>query len=113
MPNKPGMHRLIIAVLALLLSCGCMAPAGRYPGWAEYEATHAVMGVAFDQAGDLWAGGLGGAVEWRPDGTHAQFTHADGLVNDSVWSTLVAPDGAVWFGTSRGVSRFDGTGWQS
>jgi streptogramin lyase len=100
-------------LLGLVFLAGCMGSPGSFPGWAAYETSHQVMGVAFDRAGNLWAGGPQGAVEWQPDGRHVQFTRADGLVADPIWSVLVAPDGVVWFGTSGGVSRFDGSNWQS
>jgi hypothetical protein len=39
------------------------------------------------------------------------LTSADGLVDDWVQTAAVASDGALWFGTARGVSRFDGQNW--
>src|SRR4051812_19291385 len=36
------------------------------------------------------------------------YTHEDGLAGDSVRSVLQAADGAMWFGTEQGISRFDG-----
>ncbi len=41
------------------------------------------------------------------------FTTKDGLGNDYVWTIHEARDGALWFGTQSGVSRFDGRSWQS
>lgn len=35
------------------------------------------------------------------------YTTADGLADNHVSSIAVAPDGALWFGTVRGISRFD------
>jgi ligand-binding sensor domain-containing protein len=32
-------------------------------------------------------------------------------VDDYVTAIAVAPDGVAWFGTSSGVSRFDGETW--
>ena len=113
MAHKHGIYTLLIAVLVLLVLAGCMAAQGLYPGWAAYQAAHKLTGVVFDRAGNLWAGGPGGAVVWHPDGTHSQYTQVDGLVNDSVWAVLAAPDGAIWFGTSGGVARFDRKSWQS
>ena len=113
MAQANGANKLSVLILALLFLAGCMAQPTGYAGWAAYESTHQVMAVAFDQAGNLWAGGPGGAVVWHPDGTHSQYTQVDGLVNDSVWAVLAAPDGAVWFGTSGGAARFDGSKWQS
>lgn len=39
--------------------------------------------------------------EWRT------FTTADGLADDSVRTIAVAEDGALWFGTDGGASRFE------
>ena len=39
------------------------------------------------------------------------FAAPDRLVNDRVLSTAVDADGATWFGTVEGVSRFDDQDW--
>lgn len=41
------------------------------------------------------------------------YTTADGLAADSVEAIVVAPDGAVWFGTAEGATRFDGERWRT
>ncbi len=46
------------------------------------------------------------AQEWQT------FTTSDGLVNSGVRTVVQSRDGAMWFGTRSGVSRFDGT-WQT
>ena len=54
--------------------------------------------------------GLGNGVleaqEWYT------YTTIDGLANNDVLSVYQSRDGAMWFGTRGGVSRFDGT-WQT
>jgi ligand-binding sensor domain-containing protein len=61
----------------------------------------------------IWAGTWGGGVarfdgrEWR------NYTTADGLAGDIVYSIAEAPDGVLWFGTNAGLSRFDGRSWYS
>lgn len=37
-----------------------------------------------------------------------QISHKDGLVSDSVFTTVVDKKGFVWFGTEGGLQRFDG-----
>ena len=37
----------------------------------------------------------------------------DGLADNPVWAVAVAPDGALWFGTEAGASRFDRKSWSS
>ncbi|MBI4327056.1 MAG: hypothetical protein HY674_17595, partial [Chloroflexi bacterium] len=41
-------------------------------------------------------------------GTWRTYTTADGLPGGRVWAIYSAPDGALWFGTSGGLARFDG-----
>jgi signal transduction histidine kinase/CheY-like chemotaxis protein/ligand-binding sensor domain-containing protein/protocatechuate 3,4-dioxygenase beta subunit len=41
-------------------------------------------------------------------GRWQNLSHVHGLAEDSVASSYEAPDGAMWFGTRDGVSRFDG-----
>lgn len=36
------------------------------------------------------------------------YSHQDGLAANQVYSLFQAADGAIWFGTDQGVSRFDG-----
>jgi len=40
--------------------------------------------------------------------TWTTYTTADGLVDNRVCAVAAAPDGALWFGTRQGVSRFTG-----
>jgi PAS domain S-box-containing protein len=42
-------------------------------------------------------------------GRWRRFTHVDGLAEDRVRCVCQAADGALWFGTEGGVSRFDGS----
>jgi signal transduction histidine kinase/CheY-like chemotaxis protein/ligand-binding sensor domain-containing protein len=46
-------------------------------------------------------------------GTWKSYTVADGLVGNTVNKIAFAPDGAVWFGTASGASRFDGQEFQN
>ena len=40
------------------------------------------------------------------------FTATDGLADNDVRSILIDPDGVKWFGTSNGLSRYDGSDWK-
>lgn len=65
--------------------------------------------VANDQS--VWAGTWGGGVS-RFDGKRwHNYTTADGLAGNIVYSMTQEPDGVFWFGTNGGVSRFDGKNW--
>jgi len=54
--------------------------------------------------------GVARAQGWRSAWT--TFTTADGLASDTVTAICQAEDGALWFGTMQGVSRYDGE-WQT
>jgi ligand-binding sensor domain-containing protein len=85
-----------------------------HPGWATYTNANQVSDLAFDSDGNLWAVGNGGVVKWNlAAGTNTKFTVDDGLANDCVSSVAIALDGAVWVGTRRGASRFDGHTWKT
>ena len=63
--------------------------------------------------GSVWAGTWGGRVG-RFDGKRWQnFTTRDGLAGNIVYAITQDARGALWFGTSNGVSRFDGKNWRS
>jgi len=76
-------------------------------------------GVSADLDEAVWFGNrssisdLGGV--YRFDGTDwTRYSTDDGLCSDEVNCTLVGPDGNKWFGTSDGISRFDGiTYWKT
>ncbi|MCA1613485.1 MAG: hypothetical protein LC800_04870 [Acidobacteria bacterium] len=76
------------------------------------EAQSAVNVVKRDAAGDLWVGTQGqGALRLGGGGRTAErFTFegtAGGLRSDNVYAVFIDREGVVWFGTDRGVCRFD------
>jgi signal transduction histidine kinase len=84
------------------------APLGRH------FYVHAVME---SRSGDLWLATKGtGAIRGKPVGPGYDWTVYDsgrGLASNRVGAMREASDGAIWFGTSDGVSRFDGERWQT
>jgi len=61
----------------------------------------------YDRSGHLWAGTERGVDKW--DGSHwSHYDTTDGLVWDDcdLGGFASSPDGALWFGTSGGLSRF-------
>jgi ligand-binding sensor domain-containing protein len=95
--------------------------------WTAYtnESTHGempsdnILAVTADQEGKVWFSfsdnighGLGVASF---DGEQWQaFTQEDGLAGNLVYAILQAQDGAFWFATSQGVTRYDGEGrWET
>jgi ligand-binding sensor domain-containing protein len=61
-----------------------------------------------DKTGNLWFGTTGRGV-YKYDGkTFTQFTIADGLNSNTVWSMLEDTEGNIWIGTNKGLCRYDG-----
>jgi uncharacterized RDD family membrane protein YckC/sugar lactone lactonase YvrE len=77
--------------------------------WTTYTTADGLVHNEVDAvaaAGNvLWFGTRGGVSQF--DGkTWTSYTSADGLVDDDVNAVEVAPDGAVWFATEGGLSRY-------
>lgn len=79
---------------------------GEKQGWPGTAAKY----LAEDREGNLWAGmGNGTAIGGKglvrfSKGRVKIFTMADGLANNQVYESSMAPDGALWIGTGNGVS---------
>jgi signal transduction histidine kinase/ligand-binding sensor domain-containing protein len=75
------------------------------------EATGTVTVLQFDAKGLLWAGTQGqGVFVFRDASTVEHFTFensAGGLRSNNVFSIYIDREGVVWFGTDRGVCRYD------
>ncbi len=74
--------------------------------WERHLEGRAALPSLVDARGDVWALTEGeGALRW--DGRRwASLTTADGLPSDVVYAIAEAADGAIWFGTDRGASRY-------
>jgi streptogramin lyase len=77
-----------------------------------------VISITEAPGGTLWfattgGAGSGGVGVYRYDGkTWTHFRQANGLQFDEINPAVVAPDGAIWFGSEvSGVSRYDGKSW--
>jgi ligand-binding sensor domain-containing protein len=61
-----------------------------------------------DKAGNLWFGTTGDGI-YKYDGkAFVQFTTANGLNGNTVWSILEDKEGKIWIGTEAGVCLYDG-----
>jgi signal transduction histidine kinase/CheY-like chemotaxis protein len=105
-------RRALSACAALLLAFAASAVGQRYSfrhyGAAEGIQNLAILSLAQDGAGYIWAGSEGGL--YRYDGTRFRLmASAEGLPCASEVHTLhVAVDGALWVNTCAQVFRFDG-----
>jgi len=118
---KKSIWTLLFILIFLLstLACNALTPSPppeellqRPPGWTTFTNTNYVSAMAFDHEGNLWAGGDGGVIRWDvKKQIYARYTTLDGLASNRVQSIAVAPDGAIWFGTYAGLSRFNGQSW--
>jgi ligand-binding sensor domain-containing protein len=78
-----------------------------------------VMGMALDAAGNLWAATDGQGVLGLEGGRDVydsrwQFFTASNskLLSDKVRSITTDRSGNLWFGTTKGLVRFDGEEWE-
>jgi serine phosphatase RsbU (regulator of sigma subunit) len=81
--------------------------AGHVPGAASFTA------LAFSPDGSLWAA-TDGEGAWRraPDGKWRRYAVEDGLSSNAVYALAAGTDGRMFFGTSMGLSLFDGSQWE-
>ncbi len=66
--------------------------------------------------GFIWAASDGGLLVWQESDLSqvVKFSSEHGLAENQITSVAVGIDGAIWLGTaSAGVSRYDGTSWQT
>ncbi len=61
----------------------------------------------------VWVGTWGGGISRYRNGAWQNYSMADGLAGDIVYSIAQGDDGVYWFGTNRGLSRFDGKQWKN
>lgn len=61
----------------------------------------------------VWAGTWGGGVTRFDGQTWKNFTIADGLPGDIIYSLVQDQEGAIWAGTNNGVARYKNGAWRS
>ncbi|MFO1352079.1 MAG: two-component regulator propeller domain-containing protein [Gammaproteobacteria bacterium] len=61
----------------------------------------------------VWAGTWGGGVARFDGATWRNYTVADGLAGNIVYSIAQDRAGVLWFGTNHGLSRFDAGEWRN
>lgn len=60
--------------------------------------------VIEDHSGKLWIGTLGGGLAWF-DGNRIRSLGAAKLIDNTILSLEIGPDGDLWVGTAKGVNR--------
>ncbi len=65
-----------------------------------------VFAVHAASDGRIWAGTWGGGISWFDGEQWHNLTRADGLAGNVVYSIAETADGALWFGTDAGISRY-------
>ncbi|MCF0072089.1 regulator [Dyadobacter sp. CY261] len=63
-------------------------------------------GLAFNNDGKLWIGGLGGVTIQARGKKEAELRPKDGIPSIYVTAVRLAPDSSMWVGTQTGVVRF-------
>lgn len=84
--------------------------------WTTFGDTNDIRALAFEGSFSLWAATSGGVVRWdltTDPPTYTVFTIDHGLPSNLVFSVAVDQVGVKWFGTDRGLARFDDSTWQT
>ena len=82
-------------------------PAWRRIGTVDGLSSEAVLSLAEDRFGRIYAGTFKGLDRLDPaTGRIEHFDTSSGLVNNMVCGAAAAPDGDLWFSTIGGVNRF-------
>lgn len=72
------------------------------------DTSVSISNIIEDKNGNIWVATMGEGV-YRFDGrTFMNFSTTDGLMANVVFSMMEGKDGNLWFGTSNGVSRYNG-----
>ncbi|MFT3705787.1 MAG: hypothetical protein QM802_25685 [Agriterribacter sp.] len=72
-----------------------------------------IKGLGFDDAGNMWVGGLGGVSILRNQRKIKTLKPADGIPSIHVNCVGHSPDGKMWVGTNAGVVRYGAAGKHS
>jgi signal transduction histidine kinase/CheY-like chemotaxis protein len=105
---KFGYARVVLPILTFSLTAIAQQYSFRHYGAAEGLQNMAILSLAQDPAGYIWAGSEGGL--YRYDGTRFRLMGpAEGMPCATEIHTLyVATDGALWTNACNQIFRFDG-----
>jgi len=80
-------------------------------GKQTYNPGYVFSLIVDDRDDSVWAGTWGGGVSHYDGEAWTNFTSADGLAGNIVYSIAQDQNGFIWFGTNNGLSRYDGQSW--
>lgn len=80
-------------------------------GKQTYNPSYIFSLIVDDRDDSVWAGTWGGGVSHYDGQAWTNYTTADGLAGNIVYSIAQQTNGILWFGTDNGLSRFDGESW--
>ena len=80
-----------------------------------YTSAYSHFGHVSPSNGDLWFSlrNSSGAGVYRYNGSWKRYTTSDGLISSNVSDLYADSSGNVWAATDRGVSKFNGSSWES
>ena len=80
-------------------------------GQQTYNPSYVFSLIVDHRDDSVWAGTWGGGVSHYDGKAWTNYTSADGLAGNIVYSIAQDRSGFVWFGTNNGLSRYDGQSW--
>ena len=80
-------------------------------GRQTYNPSYVFSLIVDHRDDSVWAGTWGGGVSRYDGKAWTNYTSADGLAGNIVYSIAQDESGFVWFGTNNGLSRYDGQSW--
>jgi ligand-binding sensor domain-containing protein len=121
--RRSSLILVCILLLIVLVLPGCepykiqpinvSPPINQKNGW-QINTSSQVINDLLTDGSVLWLATEGGVIRWEPNAdVYWKYTTIDGLASNTVSCLLKAADGSFWFGTSNGISQYDGTTWHS
>jgi ligand-binding sensor domain-containing protein len=80
------------------------------PGWRTWKGIGSILGMTITGKG-VFAGGSKGLFLIEPEGTVKEVVIPGMNGQVMVYSLVSAPDGAIWVGHEKGLSRLHGSRW--
>ena len=81
-----------------------------YISESEGLSYNAVNNITFidDKSGSMWIITNGAGINRVPINSFLRYTKNKGLADNFTWTALQDPKGNLWFGSNRGINKYDG-----